>query len=164
MAAAASSAGILATMGRLSSSHGHVMVLVAVLGAVVASASAIDISHLEGHRQYTKRSGEFFVYFFLSLFGVLRPRAWFSVLEEWSPVLKGWSPPFSVLKEWSPVLRSRLGPSRPNPSISRTPPFLSPASLPLFLPLRRPAPRGASVPSLLPFAQSIRGAERESAV
>ncbi|XP_069978249.1 IDLSRF-like peptide isoform X1 [Penaeus vannamei] len=43
-------------MGRLSSSHGHVMVLVAVLGAVVASASAIDISHLEGHRQYTKRS------------------------------------------------------------------------------------------------------------
>lgn len=154
MAAAASSAGILATMGRLSSSHGHVMVLVAVLGAVVASASAIDISHLEGHRQYTKRSGEFFVYFFLSLFGVLRPRAWFSVLEEWSP----------VLKEWSPVLRSRLGPSRPNPSISRTPPFLSPASLPLFLPLRRPAPRGASVPSLLPFAQSIRGAERESAV
>ncbi|XP_063609039.1 uncharacterized protein LOC134783188 [Penaeus indicus] len=43
-------------MGRLSSSHGHVMVLVAVLGAVMASASAIDISHLEGHRQYTKRS------------------------------------------------------------------------------------------------------------
>lgn len=134
MAAAASSAGILATMGRLSSSHGHVMVLVAVLGAVVASASAIDISHLEGHRQYTKRSGEFFVYFFLSLFGVLRPRAWFSVLEEWFPVLKGWSPR-------SPSLRD--GP--PSSVLDSVPPALTPLSR-VPLPFSPPPPFPSSSP------------------
>lgn len=124
MAAAASSAGILATMGRLSSSHGHVMVLVAVLGAVVASASAIDISHLEGHRQYTKRSGEFFVYFFLSLFGVLRPRAWFSVLEEWSPRSQSLrnGPPSSVLDSVPPALTPLSGVPLP---FSPPPPFPS---------------------------------------